>query len=134
HARDLADDELARVACDAADRHRVDLRVRDRARALDALGERAETRAEHERELDALDAVLAQARREPLDLAARCRRSAHASRNRPAIVAVIQHANAPPTIARKASLARSVLRSGTSAEMPPIWMPIDAKLAKPHNA
>jgi len=57
-----------------------------------------------------------------------------AHRNIPAIVAVIHDANAPPSMARGASRARSGLRSGASGEIPPIWMPIEAKFAKPHRA
>ena len=52
----------------------------------------------------------------------------------PAIVAVIQEAMAPPSIAFRPTLARSALRPGATAEMPPIWMPIEEKLAKPQSA
>ena len=52
----------------------------------------------------------------------------------PAIVAVVHDAMAPPIIALKPTLARSLLRPGAIAEIPPIWMPIEEKLAKPHSA
>ena len=39
----------------------------------------------------------------------------------------------PASIAREPSLARSSRRDGAIAPMPPIWMPIDAKLAKPRE-
>ena len=55
------------------------------------------------------------------------------SRN-PAIVAVSHDAMAPPNIAFKPTLARSPRRSGARALMPPIWMPMEEKLAKPHSA
>ena len=63
-----------------------------------------------------------------------CSRSDPAQIRIPAIVAVIQDARAPPNIARTPTLARSLRRSGTSELMPPIWMPIDEKLAKPQSA
>ena len=37
-------------------------------------------------------------------------------------------------MARNPSRARSCLRSGASAPMPPIWMPTELRLAKPHSA
>ena len=40
----------------------------------------------------------------------------------------------PAATARIPKRARSDLRSGASAPMPPIWMAIELKLAKPHNA
>ena len=55
------------------------------------------------------------------------------SRN-PAIVAVMKLARVPANIARSPSRARSCRRFGASAPMPPIWMPIELKLAKPQSA
>ena len=43
-------------------------------------------------------------------------------------------ANVPPINAFTPKAARSERRSGASAPIPPICMPIDMKLAKPHNA
>jgi hypothetical protein len=40
----------------------------------------------------------------------------------------------PASIARTPSFARSLRRSGTSAPMPPICMPIEPRLANPHSA
>ena len=48
--------------------------------------------------------------------------------------AVRKFANVPASSARSPSRARSCRRSGASAPMPPIWMPIELKLAKPHSA
>ena len=50
------------------------------------------------------------------------------------MIAVTKLASVPATIARSPSRARSWRRVGTSAPMPPIWMPIDEKFAKPHSA
>ena len=43
-------------------------------------------------------------------------------------------ASVPANIARRPSRARSWRRFGASAPMPPIWMPIELKFAKPHSA
>ena len=40
----------------------------------------------------------------------------------------------PANMARTPSLAKSLRRSGTSAPMPPICIPMEPRLAKPHNA
>ena len=40
----------------------------------------------------------------------------------------------PASIARKPSRARSALRSGTSAPIPPIWIPTELMLANPARA
>ena len=50
------------------------------------------------------------------------------------MVAVMKLARVPASIARMPRRARSWRRVGASAPMPPIWMPIELKLAKPHNA
>ena len=94
------------------------------------VGKGAEARTEHEREAHVFEdqvAARAQAGRELRDFGAglafvcgAALSSALNHRKAPATVAVIHDANAPPSIALTASLARSVLRSGASAEMPPI--------------
>ena len=50
------------------------------------------------------------------------------------MVAVSHDASAPPNIALRPTFARSERRSGASALMPPIWMPIEPMFANPHNA
>src|SRR5947208_4807316 len=55
-------------------------------------------------------------------------------RSKPAIVAVMKLARVPANIARRPRRARSWRRFGASAPIPPIWMPIELKLAKPHSA
>ena len=52
----------------------------------------------------------------------------------PAMVAVISVATEPPSTARMPKRAMSCRRSGASEPMPPIWMAMEAKLAKPHSA
>ena len=54
--------------------------------------------------------------------------------NIPAIVAVSQEASAPPIMALIPNFAKSDLRSGAIAPIPPIWMAIELKLANPHKA
>lgn len=48
--------------------------------------------------------------------------------------AVMKQAIVPATSARTATLARSVFRDGANGLKPPIWIPIEPMLAKPHNA
>ena len=55
-------------------------------------------------------------------------------RSSPATVAVSHDARAPPNIALRPSFANADRRLGATAAMPPSWMPIDEKFAKPHRA
>ena len=55
-------------------------------------------------------------------------------KSKPAIVAVNQDAKAPPIIAFVTSRARSPLRLGAIAPIPPNCIPIEPKFAKPHRA
>ena len=50
------------------------------------------------------------------------------------MLAVIHDAIAPPIIAFKAIFEISFLRLGAMPPMPPIWMPMEAKLANPQSA
>ena len=43
-------------------------------------------------------------------------------------------ATEPPSTARMPNRARSWRRSGARPPMPPIWIAIELKLAKPHSA
>ena len=52
----------------------------------------------------------------------------------PAIVAVSNAATVPPIRALIPNLAKVDLWLGASTPMPPIWIPIEAKLAKPQRA
>src|SRR5881296_2584075 len=52
----------------------------------------------------------------------------------PASVADRKFASVPAIMARNPRRARSCLRSGASAPIPPIWMPTELTLANPHSA
>src|ERR1019366_9652862 len=52
----------------------------------------------------------------------------------PTMLADIRFASVPAIMARKPSLARSLRRLGARALSPPIWMPMEPKLANPHRA
>ena len=52
----------------------------------------------------------------------------------PTIVAVRKFASVPASMARRPSRARSPRREGASEPMPPIWMAIEEKFAKPQSA
>ena len=52
----------------------------------------------------------------------------------PATHAVMKQATVPATSARTATRAMSDFLDGASGPIPPIWIPIEEKLAKPHNA
>ena len=54
--------------------------------------------------------------------------------NIPAMVAVRKFASVPASIARRPRRARSPRREGASEPMPPIWMAMDEKFAKPQRA
>src|SRR5207247_2069043 len=57
-----------------------------------------------------------------------------AHNNIPAIAADMKFASVPASTARRPNRARSERRFGASAPMPPIWMPMELKLANPHKA
>ena len=50
------------------------------------------------------------------------------------MVAVTKLASVPASMARRPRRARSCRRVGASAPMPPIWIPIELKFAKPQSA
>ena len=52
----------------------------------------------------------------------------------PATQAVRKQATLPATMARNATMAMSLLRSGAIAPNPPIWIPIELMLLNPHIA
>ena len=54
--------------------------------------------------------------------------------SRPAMAAQTKVAMLPPTMALRPRRARSPRRSGARPAMPPIWMAMELKLAKPHRA
>src|SRR5690606_31947291 len=52
----------------------------------------------------------------------------------PAMVAVVMLASVPASTARRPSCAISDVRLGASGPMPPIWVAMEEKLAKPQSA
>src|SRR5881396_3527648 len=111
------------------------LAVWDAHGALDRIRDPSQPRAEHDRDArlelpesprhDVGRLLDRTAPRSPLP-------AAHSSI--PASVADRKFASVPAIMARNPSRARSCLRSGTSAPIPPIWMPTELMLAKPHSA
>src|SRR6185436_10805689 len=86
----------------------------------------------HERHQAAQYAVSVRPRGEEDDAA--CCQVCRIQSSRPASVAERKLASVPAIIARNPSRARSCFRSGTSAPIPPIWIPTDPILANPHSA
>src|SRR6186713_303160 len=95
------------------------------------VGKVPQARTEHDGHARQLAAAGANGGRRFLD-AIELRLCAHSSI--PAMVAVRKLAKVPASIARSPRRARSWRRSGASAPMPPIWMPIELKFAKPQSA
>src|SRR2546422_7531891 len=112
-----------------------DLLVGDAHRVSDRVGHVGEARPQHDG-----DARLELAQTVCDDIRGRAdgtapRSPLPVSHNRiPANVADRKFATVPAIMARNPSRARSCLRSGTSAPMPPIWMPTELIFAKPHSA
>ncbi len=104
-----------------------------RTASFDLLGEPTEAAAQHDGDLGR---PAAERRLHgvggPRDRGHRRARAAHS--RIPAMAADRKLASVPASMARKPSRARSALRLGASAPMPPIWMPTEEKLAKPASA
>src|SRR5229473_6498534 len=105
-------------------------RVGNVNRIGDLAGEKAESGSEHDRHSGF---ELAKSLRHRSGGRGDCARRFGHSRM-PASVADKKLASVPAIMARNPSRARSCLRSGASAPMPPIWMPTELILAKPHSA
>src|SRR5207244_3747718 len=137
HALERPADQLALVAGGAGLGEAWNCGLRNADCGLDRVGDRPEPRAQDDRHARAQAA-------EPLGYGVRGApdqvgvHSAHSAISNqssiPASVADRKFASVPAIMARKPSRARSCLRSGTSAPMPPIWMPTELILAKPHSA
>src|SRR5580704_4123770 len=97
--------------------------VRDLERVREFLGESAQSAAQHHRHTR----FAAGLRANIID------RGLHYS-SMPAMQADIKFAMVPAATAFNPSRARSDFRVGASAPIPPIWMAIELKFAKPHNA
>src|SRR5882672_12795006 len=111
-----------------------DVGVRDAHGVLHFLAEESQARSQHDRHAGpALSEPASHRVGGGADLCfTRGGRLGHNSM--PASVAERKLASVPAIIARKPSLARSCLRLGASAPMPPIWMPTELRFAKPHSA
>ena len=132
HAVGEAHHQLALVADRGRDGEVGDLAEGDVGGALQGLGEGPQPRAQHHADPRLQGALRADQPRGLLDLRQRAGGPAHSSA--PAMQAVMKLAKVPARRALRPSRARSLRRSGASAPMPPIWMPIELKLAKPHRA
>src|SRR5690606_3141958 len=124
-----AGDEHPRVALDGRGREAGDLRVRDADWILDVRGRLTLSAAQDEQHSGAPRDALPQVGDGGGEV-----EGSRAHRIIPAMVAVRNAASAPPIIARRPSRARSLRRDGAMPPMPPIWMAIEAKFAKPHSA
>src|SRR5207249_4334461 len=135
HALERAADELALVARGAGLGEARDLLIGDAHRVADRFGHAGEARAEHDRDawFELAEFTRDDSRRLRERTAPRSPLPAPHSRI-PASVADRKFASVPAIIARNPSRARSCLRSGTSAPMPPIWMPTELMFANPHRA
>src|SRR2546427_2024589 len=111
------------------------LAVGDAHGALDRIRDPSQPRAEHDR--DARLELPESPRHDVgrlLDRTAPCSLLPAPHSNIPASVADRKFASVPAIIARNPSRARSCLRSGASAPMPPICMPTELTFANPHRA
>src|SRR6266853_85198 len=126
--------QLTLVADHAGLREAGNFGVGDAHRVLHFLGEEAQAGSQDDRHAGtALTQTPGHGVRGGTDLRfPGCGRFRH--NNIPANVADKKFASVPAIIARNPSFARSCLRLGASAPMPPIWIPTELKLAKPHNA
>src|SRR5881394_4133785 len=124
HPLERAGDELAPVTRHARLGEPGDVPIQNPQRVVDLVGEEAEARAEHDRHL----------RLPASEFLADGLGGLPGHNRMPARVAERKLASVPAIMARKPRRARSCLRSGASAPMPPIWMPIELRLAKPHSA
>src|SRR5213592_3909728 len=127
HALERPADELALVARGTRLGEARDVLVWDAHRVVNRVGHAREARAEDDR-----GAWLELAQTLRYDVRRGADPVGHNSI--PASVADRKFASVPAIMARNPSRARSCLRSGTSAPIPPIWMPTELILAKPHSA
>src|SRR5690349_8738889 len=134
-ARERSRHQLPFVTDDAGLGEAGDVRIGNAHGVLHFVAEKAEARPEHDRRAGPARAQTAAHRvggGANLGFALDVLRLAHSSM--PASVADRKFASVPAIMARKPSFARSCLRFGASAPMPPIWMPTELTLANPHSA
>ena len=99
------------------------LGIRNRNRIGEFVGEGSQSAAEHHREM----------RFAPGNVPDVCHRFVHYN-NMPAMQADMKFAMVPAATAFNPMRARSDLRLGASAPMPPIWIAMELRLANPHSA
>src|SRR5580700_3181988 len=138
-AVDLADDELAGVADSGGAGEVRDFCVGDPRGAGELVSEGAEAGAEDERDFRTQLGLFLNEARGSFGAGELCvwrRRTfcgcAHV--RIPTMQADIRLAMVPASMARMPNLASWPRCSGARAPMPPIWMPMELKFAKPHNA
>src|SRR5690349_20876676 len=123
HAAEVAGNQLPGVPQDGRHVESRDPGIGYPDRARDAFGETTQSRSEHDGDAGTVIA-------EPL---AHCiggegdRLGPRAHSRIPAMAADRKLASVPASMARNPSRARSPLRFGASAPMPPIWIPTDEK-------
>src|SRR5262249_55670760 len=116
------------LAC-VTDRSRLgpvwDFIVRNRRRTLERIGENAQPTAEHNRH---------RWNARQMSFQPGCRFIERSHNSIPAMHADMKFPRVPAAPAFKPSRARSDLRFGASAPMPPIWIAIELRFAKPQRA
>jgi len=111
-----------------------DVPERDLDGVFDRVGHPTQPRPQHEEDLGRFGDQLPELRAGCVNL-----RIVHRTLGRrhtiiPATVAVRKAASEPPIMARSPSFDRSERRSGAMPPIPPIWIAIELKLAKPDSA
>src|SRR3989440_1833542 len=135
HALERAGDELSLVARSGGLGKARNCGLRNADCGLNRIGHRSQTRPQDDR-----DARLERAEPARDGVSGRTDGTAPGSllpvvhNSIPASVPDRKLASVPAIMARKPRRARSCLRSGTSAPIPPICMPTELMLAKPHSA
>lgn len=128
HAVQPAGVQDAGVSRDAGGREAGNVPERDRPAALETVGEPSEPGTEDDPD------PRSEAVGQPADLLRRAFGGRGGQASTPASEAVIQVATVPPSMARMPSFERSCRRSGAIPPIPPIWIAIEEKFAKPVSA
>src|SRR6266704_5009912 len=135
HAGERSHHQLALVSDHTGLREAGNLRVGDAHSVLHLVGQEAQARSQDDRHAGAARTEAAgHCGGGGADLGFPLPGPCDRHNSIPASVADKKFARVPAIIARKPSFARSCLRFGASAPMPPIWMPTELRFAKPHSA
>ena len=127
------DDQLAGVASHGGSGHVGEVCVWDGDALGEAVGDRAQSRSQDNRDRGQLGDGVADCGRGFRCPGGQVQRG-QAHRRIPAMHAERKLASVPARRAWKPSRARSLRRSGANAPMPPSWMPMELRLAKPQRA